>query len=516
MQPSKRVAVNTGILYARMAITVFISLYVTRLILSALGEEDFGIFNVIGGAIAMLTFLNTAMASASQRFMSYAQGEGKFIKQKQIFNVSILLHLIIAIILILVLEGIGFLLFKKVLKIPLDRLNVAMLIFQFMLASTFFTIISVPYDAVINAHENMLFVAVLGVFEAIVKLAIAIYVTYTSFDKLVIYGLLMALLSFLLLVLRGIYTHKKYKEVQINLKKYFSRNLFKEMTSFASWSLLSSSASIVTMQGTSIVLNSFFGLAINAAQGVANQISGQLMAFSNTMLKALNPVIVKSEGESNRNLMLKASLTGNKVSYFLLTFLSIPVILEMPFILNLWLKDVPDYAIIFCRLNLFRLTFSQLTVTFPTAIGATGKIKMSSIVDSIIWISLLPISFVMFHYGASPETIYINLFFMVIALAFSRTYFLRIIGGLSVNKFLRNVVGPCLTVSILSVIIAVIPMIFLEEGFIRLTIVLTIGTISFITSAYFIGFDKAEKNQIQLLLGRFLSKNISVRIKNNI
>ena len=180
MKPAKRVAINTGILYARMAITMFISLYSTRLILAALGAEDFGIFNLVGGTIAMLTFLNVAMAGATQRFMSYAEGEGDIQKQKNIFNVSVLLHFLIAIIVIILLEIVGYFLFKGILKIPDERIGIAKIIYQFMLVSTFFTIISVPYDAVINAHENMLLVAILGVVEAVSKLGIAFFVTYTS------------------------------------------------------------------------------------------------------------------------------------------------------------------------------------------------------------------------------------------------------------------------------------------------------------------------------------------------
>ena len=213
MEQAKRVAKNTGFLYARMAITVFISLYVTRLVLAALGAEDFGTFSVVGGAIAMLTFLNAAMTAASQRFMSYAQGEGNNHKQKNIFNVSVLLHFFIAIAVVLLLEGAGYIFFNGLLKINPERMHAAKLIYQFLIVSTFFTIISVPYDAVINAHENMFFVAVLGIIESLLKLGIALFITYTVFDKLISYGFLMALLAIFLLLVRRVYCHRKYEEV---------------------------------------------------------------------------------------------------------------------------------------------------------------------------------------------------------------------------------------------------------------------------------------------------------------
>ena len=507
MQPAKRVAVNTGILYGRMAITIFISLYATRLVLAALGAEDYGIFNVVGGSIAMLTFLNIAMTSATQRFMSYAQGEGNKEKQKLIFNVAVLLHFFIGIAVVLILEGAGYFLFNGVLEIPEERLKVATTVFQLMLASTFFTIISVPYDAVINAHENMLFVAITGIIEAVLKLAIAIFITYTLYDKLLAYGALMVLLPIFILILKRIYCHIKYEEVQIKIKSYFDKTLFKEMTSFASWSLLSSTASIVAMQGITIILNSFFGVIVNAAQGVSNQITGQLMAFSTTMLKALNPVIVKSEGGKNRDHMLKASMTGNKISFFLLAFFSLPAIIEMPFILGIWLKDVPDFAVVFCRLNLIRLNISQLSATFPTAIGAIGRIKQSTKWESFIYISLLPITYVMFEMGASPETVYKNLILMVIALFFSRVYFLKQLGGLSVRFFLTNVVARCLGVFTIAFSIASVPTFFMDDSILRLLTVTALSLTSFLSAMFALGLTEDEKLMIKTV-GKNLFQNL--------
>jgi len=511
MQPAKRVAVNTGILYAKMGITVFISLYATRLILAALGAEDYGIFNVVGGAIAMLTFLNIAMASASQRFMSYAQGEGDEQKQKYIFNVSVSLHFLVAIAVFLLLQVAGYFLFNGILEIPEERMDVAKLLYQFMLVSTFFTIVSVPYDAVINAHENMLLVAILGIIESVSKLAIAIYITYTAFDKLLTFSILMVSLPILLLVLRSIYCHRKYEEVELAPRKYYNRRLFKEMTSFASWKLLSSTASIVAMQGITIILNSFFGVIVNAAQGVANQVSGQLMAFSNTMLKALNPVIVKSEGEKNRTQMLKASMTGNKISFFLLSFFAIPVLIEMSFILNFWLKDVPDFAIVFCRLSLINAGIDQLTVTFSTAIGATGRIKKVSFWNSMVYIALLPASYLAFKLGASPEAIYVNLIGMTVVLSILRVLFTYHLCGLELGQFTSDLLVPCLSTTLATAIIAYTPTFFLDAGLVRLVVVVILNVLTFLTLLFLIGLKDEEKKLItsvyQAVVTRLRNKN---------
>lgn len=496
MQAAKSVAVNTGYLYIRMSITVFISLYATRLILNALGAEDFGLFNVVGGAIAMLTFLNNAMAGATQRFMSFAQGEGNFEKQRHIFNVSLVLHFFIAILVVMLLEAVGYFLFNGILKIPINRIEVAKLIFQFMLVSTFFTIVSVPYDAVINAHENMLLVAILGIVEAFLKLGIAIYITNTASDKLIIYGILMAILSIFLLIIRRIYCHRKYDEVDINLKKYLSKPLFKEMTTFAGWSLMGCSSSMIASYGQGIVINMFFGTVVNAAQGIANQVSGQLGAFSSTMLKALNPMIAKSEGAGNRTLMIQASMIGSKTSFFLLMFTFIPVIIEMPYIFGLWLKNVPDFAVIFCRLLLIRNLIEQMYATLTTTIAAVGNIRKFQIVISILYFLPILVSYFIFSLHFPAYSLYI-VFLVFSLLTFAIVvYFAKINYEMNIPHFLNNVVLRSVCSVLIVFIISIIPTILMKSGFIRLLSVSILTTCAFFITVWLIGFSFDERQKI--------------------
>ncbi|WP_111308305.1 MATE family efflux transporter [Confluentibacter sediminis] len=501
MQDAKRVANNTGILYLRMVITVFISLYVTRLVLAALGTEDFGIFSVVGGAITMLTFLNAAMTSATQRFMSYAKGEANNMKLKNIFNVSLILHFLIAIAITVILEVAGYFFFNGVLEINPERINAAKLIYQFLIVSTFFTIISVPYDAVINANENMLFVAIIGVIEAFLKLAIAYYVTYTVFDKLISYGFLMAILIILLLVCRQLYCHIKYEEVDINLKKYKDKLLFKEMSRFAGWSLLGSSSGMLSNYGQGIVLNMYFGTLINASQGISNQVNGQLSSFSNTMLKALNPVIAKSEGAGNRKMLISSVKLGSKFSYFLLSFFAIPVIIEMPLILNLWLKDVPDYAVTFCRLLLIKNLHDQLFVTLAPAIAAVGNIKKYQIYISLLAFTPLIITAILFSMGYEPYVLYI----VFIIQSAARSYFITLYHAnknlnLSISGFLNDVVFRCLSVALIVFIIGSLLHIFLEVGYLRLSLVIIICSILNLLGLAFIVLKSNEKKIIYELI----------------
>ncbi|MDP5231640.1 MAG: MATE family efflux transporter [Cellulophaga sp.] len=506
MQQAKRVAKNTGILYIQMAITVIMSLYTTRLVLAALGAEDFGIFNVVGGAIAMLTFLNTAMAAASQRFMSYANGQGDIHKLKNIFNISFKLHIFIAFLVVVLLEVVGYFLLNGILEIDPNRIEVAKLIYQFLVISTFFTIVSVPYDAVINAHENMLLVAILRIVETVLKLLIAIYITYAVLDKLYLYGLLMAGLSIILLIIRQLYCHKKYDEVTINFTKYTDKSLRNQMTSFASWSFLGASTSMIANYGQGIVLNMFFGTVVNAAQGIAVQVSSQLGAFASVMLKALNPVLAKSEGAGDRALMLKASSMGSKISFFLLVIFYVPVLIEMPYIFNFWLKEVPEYAIIFCRLLLLKNLIEQLFLTLSSSIAAVGNIRNFQIYSSILNFLPLLVSYLLFYLGFEPYVLYIVFIAYAILNGIIILYYAKKECNLPVTVYLKNVIVRCVLSFMLIMLIALIPYYSITYGFLRLLVVGLTSTLFFLLVTWFIGLQKEEKIMIKGVLISFKVK----------
>lgn len=526
MNAIHRVATNTGILYLRMAITVFISLYATRLVLTALGIENFGLYNLVGGVIAMLGFLNGAMAAATQRFMSIAQGAGDIAKVKRIFNMSTVLHAGIAILVVVVLEIAGYYFFNGILNIAENRITVAKLVYQFMVISTLFTIISVPYEAVITSHENMLFYAILGVGEALLKLAIALYISYgtlnlpvslsinaqhlklnySTVDSLTIYGLLMAVLSIVMLIIRRHYCHKKYAECEFDLKKHYDKNLLKEITSFAGWSFLTSASSMIAFYGQGMVVNVFFGTAVNAAQGITAQISGQLGVFATTLMKALNPVIDKSEGAGDRKLMLKATMMGSKVSFFLIMLMYIPFLIETPFILKLWLINVPEYTLIFCQLLLIRNLIDQIFIPLNTAILAVGKIKNYQISTSLLWFSPLVITYMLFTLGYQPYALYVVFIINAILMAMVTLYYAKKHCQLSLTDYFSNVIVRCASAFVLVFLISLIPHFFGEPGFIRLLNVTFISLISYLIIVFFIGFSGDERMKVKKLVFALSSK----------
>ena len=493
-QTANRIVKNTGFLYAKMGITVFISLYTTRLVLNALGATDFGIFGIVGGAIAMLGFLNNSLSSATQRFLSYSQGEKDLEKQRAIFNSSIIIHLSVAIIVVVFLEFAAYPLFNGILNIPPERLYAAHMIYQFMIVSTVITIIAVPYDAAITAHENMGYYAIVGVLESILKLGIALFVVYTISDKLVVYGLLMTILSLLLLFLKLFYSRFRYTECRFQFNKYYHKHSIWEMTRFAGWSLLGSIGTVVGNNGGDVVMNHYFGPSVNAAGSVGAQLRGQMMAFSNGLLKALNPVIVKKEGEKAHSSMLRFSITGAKMSYLLFAFLALPFIADAPYILKLWLKQVPDWTICFSRLQMLTGLGEQITVTMGTVLAASGSIKNYSIFSGIAHLTPLLLYVVLFSIGAQPFWVY--LICLINFVFIDRGYLLmqcRIRSDLDVNGYLKSVVIPILVITCISLGGAWCISHLMTESLVRLVLLFLFIDGILVLLSYLFLFDQEEK-----------------------
>ncbi|MBO4641855.1 MAG: hypothetical protein J5661_03210 [Bacteroidaceae bacterium] len=508
MSSANRIVKNTGFLYGKMAITVFISLYTTRLILASLGASDYGIFNVIGGAISMLAFLNSTMASATQRFMNYSEGEGNKEKQKTIFNVSIVMHFTVAILFCFIMAIAYFFLFNGVLNIPEDRMLAAKWVYLGMVLSTTFTVMSVPYDAAINAHENMLYYAIIGIFESLLKLAIAFYVSYTMMDKLIVYGILMACIPFISLSIMRIYCHHHYSECIISIKKYWNKGIFWEMLSFTGWNFLGSASSLVGNYGIGLVMNYFYGTVLNAAQGIATQVQGQLMAFSKNMLKALSPQIAKSEGEGKRERMLYVSAIGNKFSFFLFSLLAFPVIFNTNFLFCIWLVKVPQWAVIFTQLQLIRILIEQTTAVYHTSIQAEGHI--ASYNRMVIFLDLLPIVLIyyLFSLGFSPVTFYVvTICVFGIGKANLKVYFMKRNCGMSYCYFWENVLKPMLIITFFVCVICFPFLYLMEESFSRFLLVSFFSLTSCIIGIWLWGLGGKEKVYVIDVISNFIRRH---------
>ena len=487
MSTANRIVKNTAWLYAKMAITMFVSLYTTRLILNGLGASDFGIFNIVGGAIAMLGFLNTAMASATQRFMSYAEGEGDKEKQKYIFNISVVLHVIISAIVAVILVIAGYFFFNGFLNIPIERLDAAKVVYSSLIVSTILTMINVPYDAVMNAHENMRYYAVIGIVESFLKLTVAFVCVHSSGDKLIVYGILMAAIPLITLTIMKIYCHRHYEECVINPKRYYNKGLMREMTSFAGWSLAGSMGGILGNYGNGIVLNIFFGTVLNAALGIANQLNGMLMVFSNNMLKALAPVIVKTEGGGEHQKMMEYSFTGCKFSFLLFAIFCLPCFVEAPYILKIWLKDYPDWTIVFVRFQIIRSLMEQTYITLGTSLNAMGKIKQTNLISLVLNLMPLFLLSIAFSSGASPWWYFpIVIFCMVLLSAISIIFYCRKHCHLNIWHYVKRILLPCAITTIFTINVGFAVSLYVPSGMYRLITNLLVMTFTMFIGSYWL------------------------------
>ena len=497
---------NTGFLYTKMFVTIVITLYTTRIILHALGEKDYGIFQLTAGVIMMLSFINSAMAIATQRYMSYYHGANEEHKLKAIFNSSVVLHLFIGFIIILILEVVGVYLFGHVLNIPPDRIDVAKKVFQFMVVSTFFTINAVPYDAAINAHENMLFDALMGIFESLMKLMIALIIVHYHADKLVFYGLLIASLTIVIRVMKSIYCSIKYEECKFNIRKYYDWSLIKEMFSFASWNFIGTICNVVRNQGISVILNVFLGVVVNAAYGISQQIDSQLSNFSINLLKAINPQIAKSEGGGDRERMIHLAKIACKFSVLLFLFFAVPLIIEMKYVLQIWLHDVPENTVIFCQLVLTISLIQMMTSGLMLAIQSVGKIRGYMISVGVFIMMNIPVAYVLLKLGFQPYTVLVGSIIIEILVGGIRIWFAKKLADLNTIDFLKDIIIRSILSIMIIFFIAVLPSLFLEQSFVRLVYTTLLSTSIIVIVARFIALTSYEFNSIKQLYVYFMDK----------
>lgn len=455
MSTSKRVITNTLWLYLRMGTSILANIFTTRILLQALGASDYGLYNVIGGAITMLGFLTASMSTSTQRFISYALGEGNQERLKSIFNNTLCVHYGIAGLSAILLILASFIWFNGVLNIPEGMESAALFTYGCMVFNTVYSITIVPYDGVLNAHENMRYYSIIGIFDVFVKLAIAIAVSFATFDQLVLYAFLMALEAWGLRIVTKCYCSRHYAECKRQeLRRYFNRDTIKELTSFAGWNVINLATLMFCLYGTNIFINHFWGTKVNAALGIATQLSGVLMAVSMNMIKAITPVLVKSEGRRERDNMLKITYLGCRFSFLLFSFFCIPIMLYISPILKLWLKDVPEWTAIFCLLMMASTLIDQLTIFLYQSLQAQGDIKRYSIVKGFINILPLLCSIIFFRIvDCEPYWALVNLIIgKGILGGITNLYYCRKNFSLSLRKFVSNVLTPCGTITLCSFI----------------------------------------------------------------
>lgn len=506
MKAANRVILNTAILYIQMVVNAVIALMSTRWVLEALGKEDFGIYNLVGGVIAMFSFLNVAMAAATQRFLSYSIGQNKEKVVKDTFKCSVVLHIVIGVIVLVLFEVMGAYFMHYKMQIPHGRFDEAMIVLHCLSVSTFFTILTVPYQAILNAKENMLTIAFIGIYESGVKFVIAIILLKYCGDRLVLYAFLMMSMFISSMIILRVYCLRKYHETRLDWHSKIDYVLFKKIFSFAGWNFIGSISGLIRNQGLSMLMNTFFGVLINAAYGIANQVNGQAQFFSRTIIRSLQPQIVKSEGSGDRERMIRISLTACKIPFLMLSLIVVPLIAEMPFVLRIWLGSVPENSVVFCRIILLVTLFFQIKMGLHIAIDSVGKIKWYQIVCGGLHFIVLPIAYYIYIQGYSAYYGLIIVLIEELVTIFFTTLFAKSLAGIGLKKYYLKVFFPStLTVVALFTISSYLNRVF-GNDWLHFLLFTCSYSVSLCVIGYFILLDSDERRVIKSFAQSFVNK----------
>lgn len=402
---NRRIAINSVVLYIRVIFTLFLTLFSTRFVLLGLGEDNFGTYNLIAGVVALFSFISGTMAATTQRFISYEFGKTHDIQQiSKVFNTSFKLHLIIAAAVVIIILVGGILLIDNVLSIPENNRNIAKIVLLSVAIGLIATILSVPYEATLMAHENILFFAIIQSVGVVLKFSIALLLLILDSNKLITYSILMAIVPFIILSFQAIYCYKKYPETHLN-KVYMQlkgNNHISKMSSFATYALFGSIGWTIRTQGISIILNIFWGVAINAANGIANQVSAALLTLSNSLTTSIRPQLIQAAGEKNYTRMMQLTMAACRYPLIILSILGIPLFICMPYALELWLKEVPQFSILFCRILILDVMLNQSSLGLALIMDAKGEIRM---LHTVVGLSLLITTAVVFFVAKYSNSI---------------------------------------------------------------------------------------------------------------
>lgn len=491
---NKRIAKNTLLLYFRMLFLMAISLYTSRIVLNALGVEDFGIYNVVGGIVAMFSIFSGSLSTSISRFITYELGKENKDKLKIIFSSAVTIQLGLGLFIVLIAETVGLWFLNFHMNIPEDRMTAANWVLQFSVITFVINLISVPYNASIIAHEKMSAFAYISILEATGKLLIAYLVTVSLSDKLILYAILMCVVALIIRLTYGSYCKRHFEECTYQF--IFDKRLLKEMFGFAGWNFFGNGAYLLNTQGVNILINLFFGTSVNTARGIVVQVEGAILQFVNNFTTAINPQITKSYASKDWIYMYQLIHRGAKFSYFILLILAIPFILEAPTILKLWLEIVPEYSVVFLRLT---IVSSLITVTgnsLLTAILASGKIKRYQIVVTAWGCCVFPLTYLVFRMGFPPQSTYILYLLVYLVLIFIRIYLAKGIIQLPVTEYMKEVFLRISMVSIFSFLIPCGIFFTLSPTISRLLLIIITSILSTICSIYFIGLQKKERQFI--------------------
>lgn len=501
MADSKKIALNSIYIYIGVIASTLISLLTVPILLHNLGECDYGLFNLLAGVIAMLSFVKSAMIVTVQRFMNVAYGTGDLSKVRKIYTISLYIYLVVGIIIVLLIELLSPFVTNGYLNIENSRLDAAVLLFQVLVISTFFTTISIPFDALFNVYEEMWIFSFCNIIDGAFRLILAIVIGYlASYDKLVFYAFGMVIIAVFIFAIKYIVCKKRYVDIRLIGISKSDISIVKDLFSFIGWNLYSTLARLFSNQGYAIVLNLFVGTTINAAYGIANQINSTLNNFTSSVEKAFNPQIMKSEGNNNRIQVIDLSLLSTKYCSLMFSLFAIPLLVTLPYVLDIWLKTPPGHTIAFSRIIICASMISMLSVGITSIFYATGNIKQYLLWVGTILIVNVFVAYALMKIGFSVDIVVGLFIFIEVILLFVRLHYARALANMKMLDYFKTVFLPYIKVALPTLLVVYfIPC----NGFLSFLGICILSCTLYIALLYSLGLDYSEKTKVKELLRTF-------------
>ncbi|MBQ8866999.1 MAG: hypothetical protein IJ013_04675 [Bacteroidaceae bacterium] len=506
MDKAHRIAYNTVALYANMVVTMLVTLLGTRFVLEALGQRDYAVYTLLTSMVLMLSFVNVAMANATQRYLSFSLGADDKVQVKEIFYNSTVIHAVVALFLGILLLGVGLPAIHYWLDIPRDLQNEAVVVLLCMIAGVVCTVLSVPYEATINAHEDIFVIAGINVLEAVCKLGAAVVVLNINGERLITYSVLIMCASLIAFLGKRFYSRKQYEETNYVWHRVRDYQLIKNMMSFAGWNLIGVGCSLARYQGAAILLNKFFGLLINAGYGVAQQVNSFLLFFANSAVRPMRPHIVKCEGAGEHLKMIKLANSTSRLTSLMLSLVIIPLYINMPLVLDVWLAEIPYGALEFCRGFLIITLIGQLSIGLQIALESVGRIKRQHLIIGTMHILPIPVAYILFKCGFSYVYIIYSIIIEEIVGLFIRTYIARKDADFPVKGFIFRHVLPCVSIILVAFAVSANMAALCQNNWVKLFVSTISSTIVLGILSYVLCLTAWEKEKMKELLSSIVSK----------
>lgn len=498
---NKRIAKNTVMLYFRMLFILIVTLFTSRIVMNVLGVENYGIYNVVGGVVVLFTFLNVALSVSTSRYLTFELGKQNRDQLKKVFSAALTIHVAIAFIVFLLAETVGVWFVFHKLIIPTERMNAVFWVYQFSILYCVIGMTQVPYKALIIAHERMNVFAYVSIIDVLLKLSVAYLLKWiTPFDILVFYAFLIFSSSVIVALIYWIYCKRQYEECTYHWQ--WDKGLYWQLFNFSGWNFLSDFTWMMLTHGSNILLNLFFGPVVNAAQAIALQANAAVSNFVGNFRTAVNPQIIKLYANNEKAKMFSLVFQSGKYSYFILLILILPILLKTNFILKLWLKNVPEYAVVFVRLILIYTLVQVFNSSLLIVLQAVGRVKENALMAfCLVLLFLFPVTYVLFKFGYNPKYLYYMMIIYAFVSSFGiKPYLLYKIAGMKIAAYYQNVIVPVVKVTSISIIVPIIVTMNIGDSFFCVLSVSFVSVISVGLSVLYLGIDKETKIKIYQML----------------